>query len=240
MASILQVQNKFTGTSVLVIASVDELAESELIFNESINIGRFNSSSTVHRYLVTGLTKNTTYNYVIRFKFASVGQSINGTVTTNNSDEILRIDGTTYLPNGNEGSGAGVGEGGLTPPTSNIQPAPTFLSVDFYSQLPDPTLNKNKLFLVLKEENVGVITKYGGFYRSNGTIWEFLGPSTSDILALSQLQITEPKAYDSEVTADQIGKGAYFGGYFYFAHTLGEGGSGKSQWARVTIANKGF
>jgi hypothetical protein len=240
MASILQVQNKFTGTSVLITATVDELAESELIFNDSINLARVNSSSTLHKFLITGLTKNTTYPYILRFKFASVGQSINGSVTTNNSDEILRMDGTTYLPNGNEGPGTGVGEGGLTPPTSNIQPPPTFLSVDFYSQLPAPDLNKDKLFLVLKEENVGVATKYGGFYRSNGTIWEFLGPSTSDILSLSQLQITEPKSYDSEVTEDEVGKGGYFGGYFYFAHTTGESGSGKSQWARVTIANKGF
>lgn len=240
MAAILQVQTKFTGTSVLIVATVDELAESELIFNESINVTRFGSNSTNHRYLVTGLTKNTTYGYLLRFRFASLGQSITGTITTNNSDEILRIDGTTFLPNGSEGPGTGVGEGGVTPPTSTIQQPPTFLSVDFYSQLPAPDLNSNKLFLVLKEENIGVATKYGGFYRSNGTIWEFLGPSTQDIIGLAQLQITETKSYDSEVTADQVGKGGYFGGYFYFAHTLGESGSGKSQWARVSIANKGF
>lgn len=240
MAAILQVQTKFTGTSVLIIATTDELAESELIFNESINVTRFGSDSTAHRYLVTGLTKNTTYAYVLRFRFAVIGQEISGSVTTNNSDEILRLNGTTYLPDGNEGPGTGIGSGGVTPPPSNIGPAPTFLSVEFYSQLPAPNLNNNKLFLVLKEENTGVNTKYGGFYRSNGVIWEFLGPSTQDILGLAQLEITEPKSYDSEVTADQVGKGGYFGGYFYFAHTVGEGGSGKSQWSRVSIANKGF
>lgn len=240
MASILSVTTKFTGTSVLITATTDELAESELIFNSSINVSRFGSDTTAHRYLVTGLIKNTTYAYVIRFRFATIGQEFSGTVTTNNSDEILRLDGTTYLPNGNEGPGTGVGEGGANPPPSNIGPAPTFLSVEFYSQLPAPTLNNTKLFLVLKEENIGVATKYGGFYRSNGTVWEFLGPSTQDILGLSQLELTEPKAFDSEVTADQIGKGGYFGGYFYFAHTLGEGGSGNPQWARVTLANRGF
>jgi hypothetical protein len=240
MAAILQVQTKFTGTSVLITAKTDELAESELIFNESINLSRFGSDSNAHRYLVTALTKNTTYTYVIRFRFASIGQEISGSVTTNNSDEILRLDGTSYLPNGNEGPGTGIGTGGVTPPETNIGPAPTFLSVDFYSQLPAATLNNNKLFLVLKEENTGVNTKYGGFYRSNGVVWEFLGPSTQDIIGLAQLQLTEHKSYDSEVTPDQVGKGGYFGGYFYFAHTVGEEGSGKSQWARVSIANKGF
>ena len=240
MAAILNVTVQFTGTSALITAKVDELAESELIFDEDINVNRVGTSSTIHKYLVVGLTKNTLYKYILRFRFKSVGLAYNGQFTTNSSDEILRYDGTTYLPDGTPGTGQGIGGGTETPPDTGIGQPVKFLTVDYYHQLPAADLNSQSLFLVLKEENTGVATKYGGFYRSNGTLWEYLGASTSDILGLSQLTLTSNKNFDSEVTVDQVGKGGYFGGFYYFAHTVGPEGSGLSQWSRVSIANKGF
>lgn len=239
MANVLSVSKKFTGVSVLLTATTDELADSELIFDEDININRIGTSSTIHKYLVTGLSINTEYSYIIRFKFSNVSLDSIGTVTTNSNTSILNIDGTTTLPGGGDGEDPGEDDDD-TSGEGEVGSQIDFLTVDVFADLPAADLNKDELFLVLNESQSGVDVKYGGFYRSDGTNWNFLGASASDILLLSQLDITEHKNFDSEVTPDQVGKGGFFDGYFYFAHTVGEAGSGQSQWSRTATASTGF
>jgi hypothetical protein len=56
----------------------------------------------------------------------------------------------------------------------------------------------------------------------------------------ANLMLTGPKNYDSEVTPNELGKFGYYGGYLYYAHTLGPNGSTVSQWARIAMASLGF
>lgn len=80
-----------------------------------------------------------------------------------------------------------------------VNPSEIFPQVNLYADLPDPAANNNSLYYVTTSSGVWLINrKSRGFYRSNGSVWEYAGEM------VESFETANFRIYDSVDTTKQI------------------------------------